>query len=61
MAEQRSVCSVVSHYRKIVRRMDPIKRVEFLLELVGTRTALVRTYVALYKKASNEGKMSDAK
>jgi len=47
-----SVDAAKSHYRKIIRRMHPNQRIEFLLQLVGTRTALVETYVAVYKEAS---------
>ena len=46
MPEKRSVDDVISHYRKIIRHMDPHRKVEFLLQLVGTRTAIARTYAA---------------
>ena len=46
--EKRSVDDVISHYRKVIHRMDQHRKIEFLLQLVGTRTAIARTYASAY-------------
>ncbi len=54
-SEERSVDATKARYRRILRRSprlrnNPMGQIEFLLQLVGTRTAIAQTYVAAYRR-----------